>query len=177
MNQQTSSSQSRKPFRLTPAGISLKISLTYAAFGCLWILFSDRAMALLVNKPELLLMVSLVKGWFFIIFTACMLFLMVLHSTRRYKQQQRQLRDLINSIPDLVWLKDMKGEYLFCNPSFERFFGAKESEIVGRTDYDFVSRDLADFFRHQVYRLHVHAGRMRRRSPPISRIKMKNGLP
>ncbi len=30
---------------------------------------------------------------------------------------------------------------------FERFFGAKESEIAGKTDYDFVDRDLADFFR------------------------------
>ncbi len=30
---------------------------------------------------------------------------------------------------------------------FERFFGAKESEIIGKTDYDFVDRDLAEFFR------------------------------
>jgi PAS domain S-box-containing protein len=30
---------------------------------------------------------------------------------------------------------------------FERFFGAKEADIVGKTDYDFVDRELADFFR------------------------------
>lgn len=54
---------------------------------------------------------------------------------------------LINSLPDLVWMKDVKGVYLRCNAEFERFFGAKESEIVGKTDYDFVDRDLADFFR------------------------------
>lgn len=32
-------------------------------------------------------------------------------------------------------------------PEFERLFGASENEIVGKTDYDFVDRQLADFFR------------------------------
>jgi PAS domain S-box-containing protein len=57
------------------------------------------------------------------------------------------LRSLLRSIPDLIWLKDPDGIYLNCNSSFERLFGAKESEIVGKTDYDFVSKELADFFR------------------------------
>ena len=30
---------------------------------------------------------------------------------------------------------------------FERFFGAKAEEIIGKTDYDFVDREMADFFR------------------------------
>lgn len=57
-----------------------------------------------------------------------------------------QLRTLVDTIPDLVWLKDINGIYLTCNTKFERFFGAKEAEIVGKTDYDFVDKDLADFF-------------------------------
>ncbi len=56
-------------------------------------------------------------------------------------------RALISTIPDLVWLKDVDGVYLSCNRTFERFFGAKEEDIVGKTDYDFVDKDLADFFR------------------------------
>lgn len=58
-----------------------------------------------------------------------------------------RLRTLIDAIPDLVWLKDPEGIYLACNRAFERFFGAKEAAIVGRTDYDFVDAELADFFR------------------------------
>ena len=57
------------------------------------------------------------------------------------------LHTLINTLPDLVWLKDTDGIYLACNPRFERFFGAKEKDIVGKTDYDFVDKELADFFR------------------------------
>lgn len=56
------------------------------------------------------------------------------------------LHSLVSAIPDLVWLKDPNGIYLACNSVFESFFGAKEAEIVGKTDYDFVSKELADFF-------------------------------
>jgi diguanylate cyclase (GGDEF)-like protein/PAS domain S-box-containing protein len=57
------------------------------------------------------------------------------------------LRGLVNTLPDLVWLKNVDGVYLACNPRFEHFFGAKEKDIVGKTDYDFVSGELAEFFR------------------------------
>ena len=57
------------------------------------------------------------------------------------------LRTLINTIPDLVWLKDPKGTYLACNPAFERFFGSNEEQIIGKSDYDFVDSELADLFR------------------------------
>jgi PAS domain S-box-containing protein len=57
------------------------------------------------------------------------------------------LRAVVQTIPDLVWLKDRDGIYLACNAMFERFFGAKERDIVGKTDYDFMNPELAEFFR------------------------------
>ena len=63
------------------------------------------------------------------------------------ERERAFLNSLYDAIPDLVWVKDMNGVYLSCNPMFCRFFGASEHEIVGRTDYDFVSRELADAFR------------------------------
>lgn len=61
--------------------------------------------------------------------------------------RETQLRTLIDTLPDLVWLKDADGLYLRCNANFERLFGAKEAEIIGKTDYDFVDKHQADFFR------------------------------
>ena len=61
--------------------------------------------------------------------------------------EQRKLQATLDAIPDLVWQKDAGGVYLSCNPMFERFFGASEAEIVGKTDYDFVDREQADRFR------------------------------
>jgi PAS domain S-box-containing protein len=56
-------------------------------------------------------------------------------------------RTLLQTIPDLIWSKNIEGIYLACNTTFEQFFGATEADIIGKTDYDFIDRELADFFR------------------------------
>ncbi|MBA4410921.1 MAG: hypothetical protein C0397_16040 [Odoribacter sp.] len=63
------------------------------------------------------------------------------------RNSETHLRTLVQTIPDLIWLKDTEGVYLSCNAMFERFFGAMEADIIEKTDYDFVDRELADFFR------------------------------
>lgn len=60
---------------------------------------------------------------------------------------QNRLRTLLDTIPDLIWLKDTDGVYLACNPRFEQLYGASETEILGKRDQDFVPAELADFFR------------------------------
>lgn len=69
------------------------------------------------------------------------------HAEAAQAKEFALLKKILHTIPDLIWVKDREGAYLACNPRFERFFGAREAEIVGKTDYDFVSRDQADFFR------------------------------
>lgn len=66
---------------------------------------------------------------------------------RLLSDQRARLHALLQTIPALIWLKDPEGVYLACNARFEAFFGARESEIIGKTDYDFVSKEMADFFR------------------------------
>jgi PAS domain S-box-containing protein len=57
------------------------------------------------------------------------------------------LETLLDALPDLVWAKDPQGVYLACNPTFERLYNASREEIVGKTDYDFVDAEQAEFFR------------------------------
>ncbi|MCK7576366.1 MAG: response regulator [Chromatiales bacterium] len=66
---------------------------------------------------------------------------------RALAHERAFLATLVQTIPDLVWLKDPKGVYLACNTRFERFFGAGRDEIVGRTDRDFLTESQAAFFR------------------------------
>ena len=61
--------------------------------------------------------------------------------------ERTHLATLVNTLPNLIWLKDPDGIYLACNPEFERFFGAAERNILGKTDYDFMSGELAEIFR------------------------------
>ncbi len=66
---------------------------------------------------------------------------------REIDERHSLLRSLMDNLPALVWMKDPDGAYLAVNPRFGDFFGHSEQEFVGRTDYDFYDRDLADFFR------------------------------
>lgn len=70
-------------------------------------------------------------------------------STERLRETTTRLLSLTETIPDLVWMKDPEGYYLFCNSGFERFFGAPECEIVGKSDYDFLEQAQAALFREQ----------------------------
>jgi len=72
----------------------------------------------------------------------------------KYSLEQRTsfLKTLIKTIPDLVWVKNPDGIYMLCNPRFEKLYGAPEEEIIGKNDYDFVSKELADFFRQQDFK-------------------------
>lgn len=58
-----------------------------------------------------------------------------------------QLEASLEAIPDLVWMKNMEGEFLRCNRSFERFLGTDKPNVIGKTDYDFFDKESADFFR------------------------------
>jgi len=69
--------------------------------------------------------------------------------TAELDMRRAQLATLVNTIPDLVWLKDPAGVYLACNRRFENLFGHPETAIVDRTDFDFVDSETADAFRAQ----------------------------
>lgn len=74
------------------------------------------------------------------------------------ENERSRLQILLQTIPALVWMKDPAGKYLACNSRFERFFGASRENILGKTDYDFVDSELADFFREHD-RIAIAAGR------------------
>jgi PAS domain S-box-containing protein len=65
------------------------------------------------------------------------------------ENEKKMLRTLIETMPDMVLLKDLNGVYLFCNNEYEKFYGKTEKELLGKTDYDFVERETADKYRAQ----------------------------
>ncbi len=77
--------------------------------------------------------------------------LILRHEVRRrvtdLDKERRRLHTVLETIPALVWLKDVNGVFVLCNREFELFFGGTQSDIVGKTDFDFVEADLAESFR------------------------------
>ena len=63
------------------------------------------------------------------------------------------MQALIDSVPDIIFCKDLKGVYIRCNRAFEALVGTGRESILGRTDPDLFPQELADFFRDKDRRM------------------------
>ena len=54
-----------------------RISAIYIVLGALWILFSDKFMLSLTSEKEQILLISTYKGWFYVLITGILLFLLI----------------------------------------------------------------------------------------------------
>ncbi len=70
-----------------------------------------------------------------------------LETTNALVFEKQKLKSVINTIPDLVWIKDTEGNYLMCNKEFEKLYGTSEQRIIGRKDDEFVNNEQAQSFR------------------------------
>jgi len=59
-------------------------------------------------------------------------------------EREKHLHSLIDTMPDLVWMKDSKGIYLSCNFKYLEFLALPEDEVIGKSDYDLYETSLAD---------------------------------
>ncbi len=61
-------------------------------------------------------------------------------------EQQSRLRNIIDSVPDLIFFKDTDSRFLGCNKAFEKFVGKKEAEIIGKTEFDLFTPAQAEMY-------------------------------
>lgn len=67
--------------------------------------------------------------------------------TEELKDEQNHMRTLVRTLPDMVWLKSPAGVVLACNPALSELYGIREEDIVGKTDYELLDKEIADSFR------------------------------
>ena len=65
------------------------------------------------------------------------------------EESARLLRDVLQGIPDPVWMKDAEGVFVVCNQGVARLFNRPVEEIIGKDDYDFFSPEQAEFYRNK----------------------------
>jgi PAS domain S-box-containing protein len=71
------------------------------------------------------------------------------------RQMEQTLREaeavyhsLVETIPQNIFRKDLDGRFTFANSNFCNTLGKPLDQIVGRTDFDFFSRELAERYVH-----------------------------
>jgi diguanylate cyclase (GGDEF)-like protein/PAS domain S-box-containing protein len=60
---------------------------------------------------------------------------------------EQRLTALLNSIPDMAWLKDRQGRFILVNEPFARSTGTPVGDLIGKTDYDAWPPGLAERYR------------------------------
>lgn len=58
-----------------------------------------------------------------------------------------QLLALIDNTSAVIYMRDLDGRYMVVNREYERLFGLRRADIVGLTDHDLFSPEIADAFR------------------------------
>lgn len=63
------------------------------------------------------------------------------------RKNERMLQDIIDGSPSMIFLKDMEGRFITVNKKMEELVGIPLEKIKGRTDFDIVPKDRADYYR------------------------------
>ncbi len=68
------------------------------------------------------------------------------HAERKFRERDRQVRDIIDNTDAVIYIKDKEGRYLMTNRRFEQLFDISYNDVVGKTDYDLFPKGYADTF-------------------------------
>jgi PAS domain S-box-containing protein len=63
--------------------------------------------------------------------------------TNALRENEKKFREVIENLPQRIFLKDEKLVYKFCNERYARDLKIKSIEIVGKSDFDFFPKELA----------------------------------
>ena len=123
--------------------MALRISLIYAAFGTLWIFWSDKFLASVFSDTETLTQFQTYKGWLYVGIT----FVLLLHLMRRafavqestehkLRESGLRYREVFDNTSDGLFLLDVTEDMRFrideFNPAEERMVGYSLSEVAGK---------------------------------------------
>lgn len=75
----------------SPIRGSLKIATIYFVIGSLWILVTDKIINTFTHDPEWIRIINIIKGWFFILITALLIFALILGTLNRIKRIEKKL--------------------------------------------------------------------------------------
>lgn len=138
---------------------SFKITFAYLIFGILWILISDTLTNILSHTIENIQTVQLIKGWFFIVFSASILYFISKKLFKNLQQAKDEadeakvlLENIINNAPVRIFWKDKNGLYLGANKLLLEDIGVKDiSTLLGKSDKSLHIQETSEYMQDDQY--------------------------
>jgi len=110
--------------------IAFKIAAIYAVIGALWILLSDHFLATLVRDPDLMAQLQTYKGWFYVLVTAGILYLLIRRHIASLRSQFEEIHTIFDALNAIVYVADFEThELLYFNNLAEQLFGPAEGKL------------------------------------------------
>jgi len=69
-------------------------------------------------------------------------------SQNKLSQNKQLLQSIIDNTSNPIFIKEINGEYLLINKQYESLFHISNEEIIGKTDHDFLPKEVADAYRN-----------------------------
>jgi PAS domain-containing protein/anti-sigma regulatory factor (Ser/Thr protein kinase) len=134
----------RNPRRQVSRLIPLRIAITYAVVGGLWILLSDLVALQLTDDHRTLTRIAIFKGWFFIIATAVLLYALIARAVADLRRSEKTLIDserrlsgIISFLPDATLVINKDGKVIAWNRAMEEISGVGAEQMLGKGDYEY----------------------------------------
>jgi PAS domain S-box-containing protein len=124
---------------------AMQIAGVYLLVGGLWILFSDQAAARIALNQQMFTIISLYKGWGYVLVTAFLLYLLIRRHTSALRANEEQLRRVIDAMPIFISYVGSDRRYRFTNQMYKERYddpaeGKHVEEVMGKAAYRAVSK-------------------------------------
>ncbi len=108
---------------------SIKISLIYAVFGVIWILLSDEILEYIIRDIRFYKQFQTYKGWFYILITTIMLYLLILRRVKLLKEENHKTILAYEAVEHLAYYDKLTGL-----PNRTKFEDEVNKQILSSTE-------------------------------------------
>jgi PAS domain S-box-containing protein len=130
------------------------IAIIYILVGSGWILFSDLILSGSVNKYAITQWQTY-KGWFFIIITGVLLYLLIKRSERKLLEKSRELieseqkfRLAVDNFTDAFVIYDSDKRFLYANDARLKVGGLSLEDLIGKTNEEIFPPSVTQSYLH-----------------------------
>ena len=118
---------------------SLRIAVLYASIASLWIISSDSLLSFMVVDTKVSLQISIFKGWFFIAFTAMILYYLIKRQTLQYEIKHQELKrsnfELVAAHEELSALEEELRQQLASLEKSQELLRVNEELLIAKNAY------------------------------------------
>ncbi len=130
----------------------------YVISGFIWIYFSDKIIKKFVNDREMLIIISIYKGWLYVIITAPILYLVIRSILKKVYLAEKKNKAIIKAIPDLLFVVNNEGYFIDCVVNDESLLLMPRENFIGKSLWEVLPKEISKVAYEKIKLVLKHGG-------------------